>query len=188
MIAAIVALLVAPVLAAAPAVELSADELARLTAREVVVRQDPTDAGTYTIGVVDVNAAPARVFDAILDLEARIGEVGGLRGVTRYLEEPNRIGARWELSVVGKTVFFTTLYDIDRTGLVANYHMDKTQPNDIDDVQGTYHVLPNASGGSRLFYRSITDSGVYVPGWIKNMLANSSLVEVLEGMRTRAEK
>ncbi len=188
MIAAIVALFVAPALAATPTVDLSADDLARLADREVVIRQDPTDAGMYTIGVVDVNAAPSRVFDAILDLEARVGEVGGLRGVARYLNEPNLIGARWELSVVGKAISFTTLYEIDRAGLTANYYMDKSQTNDIEDVKGTYAVLPSGSGGARLFYRSITDSGVYVPGWIKNMLANSSLVEVLEGMRARAEK
>ena len=188
MIAAIVALFVAPALAATPTVELSADELARLGTREVVVRQEPSDAGTYTVGVVDINATPAEVFAAVIDFEARIGEVGGLRSVSRYLEEPDRVGARWELVVVGKTVSFTTLYDIDRAGLVAAYHMDKTQPNDIENVEGFYAVHPNGASGARLIYRSLTDSGVYVPGWIRNMLANSSLVEVLEGMRTRAEK
>ena len=182
-----VALFVAAAWAAVPTVELSADDLTRLAAREVVVRQEPGDAGTYTVGVVDVNADPAKVFAAVLDFEARIGEVGGLRSVVRYLNEPDRVGARWELVVVGKVISFTTLYDIDRTGLVATYHMDKTQPNDIANVEGFYAVQPSGTG-SRLIYRSITDSGVYVPGWIRNMLANSSLVEVLEGMRTRSEK
>lgn len=183
-----IALLSLAVLAAAPpTVELSADELAKLAAREVVTRQDPTDGGTYTIGVIDVNAPTGKTFDAVVDFEARIGEVGGLESVTRYLNEPKRVGARWELVVVGKRVSFTTIYDLDRAAGIAAYAMDKTQPNDLERVEGSYVVLPNGTG-SRIVYRSIADSGMYVPGWIRSWLANSSLVEVLEGMRARAEK
>jgi hypothetical protein len=183
----VLAALVAPAYAAVPVVELSTDDLTKLAAREVVIRQDPTDNGTYTIGVIDVNAPPSRVFDAVIDFEARIGEVGGLRAVSRYLDEPDRVGARWDLTVVGKAVSFTTLYDLDRTGLVATYQMDKSQPNDIENLEGAYAVLSNGTG-SRLIYRSLTDSGVYVPGFVRNYLTNNSLVEVLGGMRTRAEK
>ena len=176
-----------------PTVSISEQEIARLEKGEVVVRMDAGEdgAGAYTIGIVDIDTPPRQALDAALDFPARVGEVSGLKAAEVYLHDtsvsPEKLGARWEIVVVGKTVTWHQLYDIDRTAGTASYDLDPAKENGIKAANGTYQVIALPDGTSRLVYRSISDAGVYVPGWIKNWLAQGSLVDVLEGIKKRAE-
>lgn len=180
-----------PALAAEPpAVSISAEEVARLEKGEVVVRMDPGESGAYTIGIVNIKTPPRQAFDAALDFPARVGEVSGLKTAEVYLHEqgsPEKLGARWEIVVMGKNVSWHQLYDIDREAGTASYDLDPSKENGIKAANGTYQVIALPDGTSRLVYRSISEPGMYVPGWIKNWLAHGSLVDVLGGIKARAE-
>ena len=184
-------LLVPGLLAAAPPepIRLTGEELATLAARKVVVRPEVGSEGTAAgaMGVMDVAAPPDRAIDAILDLEARVGEITGLKSAQIYDRTPTSLGVRWELRVVTTTVVFHVRYTIDRANGWLPYTLDREKsPNDLVAVDGSYRVYP-AGAGSRIEFRSTSDSGRSVPDWVKRWLAVEALTQQLEGIRARAE-
>jgi hypothetical protein len=171
---------------------LSEKDEAELAARGFVSMLVQTEAGGVTTAVVDSTASPSRAFAAVIDLPPRAAEVGSIEKVDVYLHKPptatecEHIGARFELSVVGRTIVFHTLYDIDRERTWTTFTLDTSKENDIASASGSYHVYAKGSG-SRIVYRTAADSDSAVPAWLKKWLTTSSLREQLEGIRARAE-
>lgn len=185
--------LIAPVLTAAiplqppPPLALTAEEEAELAAGEIVIRMDRgSETGGGAIGVVDVEATPEAALAALMDLGARVGEVGGLKAVETYLDEPGRLGVRWELKVLTFPVVFHNLYTIDQSRGWVRYSLDPSRENGLAAVEGSYQVYP-VPGGARIVYHSETDSGRPVPQWVKRWLATGALKEQLRGVERRAE-
>ena len=81
---------------------------------------------------------------------------------------------------------FHIIYEMDRAAGWVRYRLDTSKPNDLVDVQGAYQLYAHGDG-TRLIYRSLTDSGRRMPQWIKNWLASGSLTEQMSGIRDRAE-
>jgi hypothetical protein len=171
-----------------PPIELTPSEQAQLAAREIVVRFDTGDTGGGALGVVDLTSSVTRTWDALMDLQARVGEISGLRAMEYTVKEPRRLGARWELKVFTATIVFHTLYDLVPEQGWVRYSLDGTRtPNDLVSVEGAYQIS-EVPGGSRLVYRSEMDSGRSVPGFVKRWLAVDALTEQLTGIRARAER
>ena len=178
----------------APApLELTADEAATVADRDVAIRMDDTDGGGVTVGIIEVNAPVGRTMDAILDLPPRVDESGALKSVQisnrtpASGSEPEKMDARFQLRVMGTNVVFHLNYQIDRPGLWAVSTLDTSKENDVESVYASYQVFPTPSGGSRIVYRSQTETGRSVPQWIKRWLANNALKDQLTGIRARAE-
>ncbi len=170
-----------------PPLALTADEESTLSEGKIVVRVDPgSETGGGVTGVLDVSAAPDVALDALLDLQARVGEVGGLRSVTRYLDAPEQIGVRWELRVLTFDVVFHNLYTIDRARGWVRYSLDPSKDNALASVEGAYQVYP-VPAGTRIVYRTETDSGRRIPQWLKRKIATDSLEEQLSAIGKRAE-
>jgi hypothetical protein len=172
---------------AAPApLVLTADESAYLARGKIPVRFSDDGTGGGVVGVVDITASEDEVWAAVMDMAARIGEVGGLREAHTYSETPSEKGVQWVLSVMGTRVQFNILYGLDPSRRWCRYHLDTSKENDLVDVQGAYQIY-RVGDSTRLIYRSETDSGRRVPGFIKRWLASDSLTEQLEGIKARAE-
>ena len=152
----------------------------------VPVRKSHTSSLAQVTGVVDVRAPADRTWDALLDVEARVGEIRGLKEATVYLREPNRVAAQWVVQVLTSQLRFSIVYDVDRSAGWCRYRLDPSRPNDLVSVEGAYQVLP-VTGGTRVIYRSITDTGRQVPDFVRNWLATTSLAAQLVGIRNRAE-
>jgi len=173
---------------------LSGDEFALLADREVVVQFGSADEGPGAVGmgVIDVRAPVGRTMDAVMALEHRAEESSAVRSVviTRHAPpgggEPETLGARFLLKVMGTEIVFHTAYEVDRASGWAVFQLDPTQDNDIVRADGSYHVFATPTG-SRVVYRTLSDSGRQVPEWIRRWLANNSLRGQLEGIRGRAE-
>jgi hypothetical protein len=179
--------LLVPVLLAVAPPELGPDELAALSRREVVVRALlPEGTAAGAVGVIDLSCPPERAIDAILDLEARIGEISGLKSASVYERTPETLGVRWEVRVLTTTVAFHLRYAIERGAGRIRYALDPSRPNDLLSAEGAYEVSATP-GGSRVVFRSTSDSGRNVPDWIKRWLAEDALTQQLEGIRRRAE-
>lgn len=168
-----------------PPLEVSAAEAARLSAGEVVVR--PATDGV-TIAIADSKATPRRLIDAALDIEAREGEVSAISDVTVYLNQPDAVGARFTITVLGSDTVFHTLYDADRDGGYATYHLDKSRENDLARSDGSYQAYPLGDGRTRLVFRVVADNGGWVPVWVKEKLTAGPLVDQVNGIRRRAER
>lgn len=166
---------------------LGAEESAQLAAGQVVVRVDAGgESGGGATGVVDVAAPFERAWAALLDMPARVGEVGGLRSVTNYTQEERTVGTRWELKVLTTSVVFHLLYHLEPERGWVRYALDPSRPNDLVTVEGAYQVYA-VPGGTRIVYRSESDSGRPIPQWVKRWLAVDSLTDQLLGIKARAE-
>ncbi|MFT6144449.1 MAG: hypothetical protein ACJAZO_001859 [Myxococcota bacterium] len=172
--------------------DLTADELSTLSDRDVAIRLEQTDTGGMSIGIIDVAATPSQTMDSILDLPPRVNETGALREVEVYDPavatggEPEKLSARFGLRVMGTSIVFYVNYEIDRPGLWAVSTLDETKENDLVSVYASYQVFATGTG-SRIIYRSQSDSGRSIPQWISRWLANNALKDQLIGIRARAE-
>lgn len=163
------------------------EELAKLSAREIVVRTETSDAGGSVVGLIDVAAAPERTWAAVMDLPARVDAIGALKSVETYDVTDDGLGATWTLKVFGVSVVFSSLYELDRAHWTCVYGLDRSKDNDLSDASGSYQLVP-IEGGTRLIYRSTMAAGGPVPGFVKKWLAVDALTEQLTDMRTRAER
>lgn len=169
-----------------PPLALEAGELEQLDAGSVIIRSP--DAGGLTIGIVDIPATSEQVWATLLDFPARVESVGVLESIDLYAPEsdPKGLGASFHLRVLGTDVRYHLRYDIDRAANFCAFALDPEREHDITEASGSYHVLPLPNGQHRVVYRSKTETGRFVPGFVKKMLTNESLRSQLEDMRTRA--
>ncbi len=172
--------------------DLTADELSTLADRDVAIRLEQNDTGGLSVGIIEVNATPSQTMDAILDLPPRVSETGALKEVEVYGSapaadgNPETMGAKFSLRVMGTSIVFHVSYEIDRPGLWAVSVLDETKENDLVSVYASYQVVSTETG-SRIIYRSQSDSGRSIPRWISTWLANNALKDQLTGIRARAE-
>lgn len=193
--AALAPLLLAALLAAAPPrasaaspprpPAFTAEEEALLAGGEVVLRRGQA-ADEATVVAVDVAADPDTTFAAVMDLEARAGEVSALKEASVYLDEPGRKAARFVMGIAGLTVTFHTLYQVDAAGRWCTYSLDPSRENGLDSAAGSYQVLASA-GGSRIVYVAQA-SGQGEPGWLRRHLQEKGSRALLGGIKARAEQ
>lgn len=171
-----------------PAYTVTAEEEARLTKGEVVIRHTDTEAGASVVAFANVRATPANVLAEAMDLADRKAENNTITGLDIYFRQaaPERLGARWELTIMGSKIVFHALYDCFRDQGYCSYTLDPSKSNDLALSEGHYVVVPTSTG-TRLIYASKTDSGRSMPGWIRRWIAGSSLTSQVEGIRKRAE-
>jgi hypothetical protein len=174
-----------------PAVEVSEKDEAKLADGDIVIRMEDTEYGAQTVAVLDVDAPPRKVIDSVMDVTARVDEVGSLKSASIYHQVstavPEELAVRWEIRVVGKKIVFHTWYEVDRDLGFCTYRLDDEQENDVKSAGGSYQVYGNGTG-SRLVYRSDADAGTSVPLWLKRWLVSGSMKEQLNGIRARAEQ
>ena len=168
-------------------VVLDESEQKQIDKGKIPVRFDDSGTGGGVLGVIDIAAPKDDVWAAVMDVKARVGEISGLKEANVYEDTPKRKGDEWVLSVIGTRVVFNVLYDLDPETGWCRYRLDTSKENDLVDVQGAYQLY-EVNGKTRLIYRSETDSGRSVPGFIKRWLASDSLNEQLEGIAARAVK
>ena len=181
--------LMATALASAPTpFSLTSDEQASLAKGEIVVRPAPGGKGEM-MGVVDIQAPFDPIWDAVFDWQARKESVGAIEDITVYapMTDPKGLGVTFELSVLGTEVVYHLRYKADRDGGWTSFTLDPEREHDIVATNGSYLVTP-IDGGHRVYYRAFTDTGRWVPGFIRNSFAVGQIKDQLEEMRTRASK
>ncbi len=175
---------------------LSEKEETRLAAGKVVVQpnQPPArEGGVRTRAIAEVSAAPAKVWEALLDFQARVPENKSLVKVEIYADawsgEQLDRKARWDLSVFGTEIVFHNVYVLDRSQSYLEWNLDPERENDLEFSWGSYQVLPSPlhTGMSRLVYISETESGRAIPKWLRKELAENSMEKLISGIRKRAE-
>jgi hypothetical protein len=164
------------------AIPLSAEEEAALLAGEVITRDDAT---WPTLGFAYVKAPPEVVIDQVVNLQARVEEVGPIESLELYIDEPGRKGARWNLGMLGLTTSFHVIYEFDRELGWCTFNLDVTKENGLTATAGSYQAYA-WQDGSLMVYRTAA-TGPDAPGWLRKTLEERSLVEQMGGIRARAE-
>ncbi len=165
---------------------LTAEQVATLATGEIVVIPSP-DHHTPAMGIAQVDAPPEVVIDAVIDLPARVQEIGVLQELTLYRDEPGLRAARWVGGKWGLSATFHVLYTYDRALGYCEFASDDSRDNDITNVEGSYQAYAYADG-SLMVYRSIGQGGGMVPGFLREFLQQTSMREQMGGMIERAEQ
>lgn len=166
------------------AVGLSAAEEAVVAKGEVMVRYGGD--AKQTLAVVDVVAPPERVMKAVMDLPARVDDIGSLSAVELYNRSGDDVSAKWTMTLAMVNVTFHIVYDCDLARHWCVYSLDGSKENDVDSSNGSYQAYAHGTG-TRLVYR--TDSlAKGAPEWVRKKLADSAAKEMLGGMKNRAER
>ncbi len=176
----------AAALALAPPVTLTTEEAAKVAAREVLLRNIVTDSTTETVAVLDVRATPTAVMDAVMDLPARVGDIGALDSCSVYIDEPRRKATAWKVEAGPFTIDFHVMYQCNDAYTYCEFDLDRSKENDVDETAGSYQVYPH-EGGTRLVYRAHSSSGYSAGRRLKQYFADQNSTAMLSGMRTRAE-
>jgi len=165
------------------ALNLSEAEKSALQANEMIIRD--ASAGT-AIGVIHINADPRVVLEEVVNLQARVEEVSLIDGLELYIDENDKKGARWELSMAGIDVQFHVVYQINWDNGWCTFDLDPTKDNSITDSSGSYKTEP-IPDGTRLYYRSYAASANPAPNWVRKALSQHSMKQQLKGIKARAE-
>lgn len=183
-------------ISAPEAPQLTEKEEARLADGKIVVQQDLPPArekGVRARAIAEVDAAPNKVWDALLDFAARVPENRSLQHVEIY--EDGWSGdilhrkARWDLKIFGTEIVFYNVYEMDRAQSYLEFNLDPARDSDLVFSWGSYQVLdsPLHPGKSRLVYVSESDSGRALPKWLKKEVAEGSMDTLIAGIRDRAQ-
>ena len=164
---------------------LTTEQESLLAAGEIVVIPSP-DHTTPAMGIATVDAPPELVIDAVIDLPARVEEIGVLQELTIYRDEPGLVAGKWVAGKFGIEATFHVLYSYDRAQGYCEFVSDTSQDNDVTNVQGSYQAYAYGDG-SLMVYRSIGQGGGAVPGFLREFLQQTSMREQMGGMIERAE-
>ena len=161
----------------------TAAELVLLEKRGVPFRSNPAD---DSMAISDINAPPNTLIAAVMNLRPRIDEIGPLLTLEPYeVSGTERYGARWELGASIYSAAFHVVYDCDLSAGWCVYGLDPAKDNDLKRSDGSYQVYAYGSG-SRLVYRSNTQGSI-VPDFLMKKFAQDGAVDLLTGIRARAE-
>jgi hypothetical protein len=186
LLAAVVGAGLAHALPPAPApISVTDEEAAQLAAGEIVVRYPGP--GKETTAVVEIAADPATVMRQVMDLQPRMNEIGGVKSLDVYIDEPGHKAARWDVGIAFIGAVFSIDYEYDTEAGWCVYKLDESRPdNTIQQSNGSYQVYAHG-GGSRMVYRSLSIGSAGTPDWVRKKLAFSSARELLGGIKGRAE-
>ncbi len=66
-----------------------------------------------TVAVVDVASTPEKVMKAVMDLPARVDDIGSLSAVELYNRNGDDISAKWTMSIAMVSVVFHIEYECE---------------------------------------------------------------------------
>lgn len=181
---------VTPYKSAPPTVSLSTDEVAKLTAGDVIVKQQKVESGGRGIAVFHINATPSKIWSKITDYARYPQMVGHVEACSTYKTVGSDIYTRFVLSVVGTEVeyFIRHVYKPEQGYLT--WTLDYSRLSDLDDSVGYWRVtsLSEAPAVSRLEYSVDIRFKGYVPGFVQDMIAKKGLTDAASWVKRESEK
>jgi len=173
--------------------EVSDDELTKLKAGKLVIRDNVDDVPWKVMGIIEIDASPERVWEEILDFDARLAENKPAKAMEVYEDrvegETHHYKARWDIRVFGQDITWYNHYRYIPSQSYFWFSLDPDEDSDIAKADGYYHVFPSAviDGGSRFVYLADTDSGRRMPDAIRVWMAHHGMKDMLKAIKKRAE-
>jgi len=135
---------------------------------------------------VDIAADSPATWSSLTDYAARERSSDVLTGYSIYLQDTDRLCIRWTGSRFGMSLVFHNCYGMNVARTELTHTLDPDRPSDLAYTQGTYKLAPGPKG-TRLHYRSETDFGKPMPGFVKTWLGSSGAREYMLDTKKRAE-
>jgi ribosome-associated toxin RatA of RatAB toxin-antitoxin module len=174
---------------APPTVSLTADELERLAAGEVVKRQIKYADGGRGVAVQDIQAPVDVVWDRILDFPAYPRMVDNVQECEVYARSEHELKARFVIGALMMSIEYYIDHEVHVDDGWLTWTLDYSRQSDLDDSVGFWRVEPLADrpGYTRLFYSVEVKPSGWVPGPIEDYLTDSGLTKATAWVKRESE-
>lgn len=171
---------------------LTAEEVARLNAGNVVVKADTSTAegGNRAAGIAAycvINKPLDAVWAVMLDYQKFDEFMPQLTKVEILERTRDTVKATETVSVALRTVTYTLDVKFDHARRRVSWALDKSRKNDIADTSGAWEFVPYGRGATLVRYTTSVDSGMLVPRFLEELLVKNGVPDVLVSLRRRTE-
>ncbi|MFZ5480771.1 MAG: SRPBCC family protein [Myxococcota bacterium] len=174
---------------APPPVTLAADELAKLEAGEVVLKQQQSGNGGRGVAVFHVRASADTVWRTITNFAMYPKWVDNVAVCENYANDGTHIRTRFVLDPFGMNVEYFIHHVYRPAQGYMTWTLDYTRLSDFDDSVGYWRVTPVSTTPpvTRVEYSvGILFKG-YVPGFVADMVSEKGLRNATQWVRKQAE-
>lgn len=177
-----------PYNSAPPTITLSADEQAKLTSGQVVVKQVQTGNGGRGVAVMEVQATPTTIWSKILSFQNYPQWVDHVDSCSVYKKESGHIYVDFKLSVMGVGTQYYINHTLNQSAGYMTWRLDYSRLSDFDDVVGFWRVTPVDADTTRIEYSVDIQFKGWVPGFIQEMISEKGLTSATSWVKEQSEK
>ena len=172
-----------------PALTLTTDELARLAADELVLKQVRVGNGGRGVAVMDIHATPQLIWSRILNYGMYPRWVDNVSACEVYKKEGPYIFTRFVLDPMGMNVEYFIKHTYDAKGSWLTWTLDYSRQSDLDDSVGYWRVTPITTDPprSRLEYSVDIRFKGWIPQFAQDMIAKSGLTNAAAWVKKQSE-
>lgn len=140
------------------------------------------------VGVADIPAPQAEVWQAVIDFPARKKGNPALAEVREYKPASgDQRWFRWTIAVLGFTVTYHNTYRLSEAEGRVHYQLDSEMENDLLYNDGKFFLKAISPTTTRLIYEVQTDFGEAVPKPAQEWMTGSGIRGFLQDILQRAK-
>ena len=138
-------------------------------------------------GSIDVSAPAELAWQVLTDFAAWPQFMPSINRVAVQELGASELKLRHETETMGFQVAFTALTEVDTPALRLHLTLDESEPTDLAAMDATWQVVPLATGGARIEFRSNVRSGA-VPAFVERRMVKKSVDETVEAVAAEIQR
>lgn len=174
----------------APApVSLSADDLTKLGAGQLVMKQAQTGNGGHAVAFQHINATPERIWSRIVNYPLYPKWVDSVQKCEIYKKEGSNIYVDFGLSVMGIGVEYYVKHNYQPSQNYLTWTLDYTRQSDLDDSVGYWRLTPVTTDPpvTRLEYAVDIRFKGWIPGFVQSYIQSKGLTSAVSWVKKQSE-
>lgn len=181
--------IVAAYTGAPPAVPLSSDDLAKLAAGQMVMKQVQRGNGGHAVAFQDIKATPEKIWSKINNHAMYPQWVSGVKSCSDYRKEGPYTWTAFGLSVLGTSVDYFIKHTFVPSQNYLTWTLDYTRQSDLDDSVGYWRLTPLSASppSTRLEYSVDIRFKGWIPGFAQDFIANKGLTDAVSWVKKQSE-
>lgn len=174
---------------APPPVSLAADDVAKLAAGEMVLKQVKSGNGGHGVVFLDIAATPETVWSRITNYGMYPTWVDNVAACEVYRKEGANIYARFVLDPMGMNVEYFIKHTYNPAAGWLTWSLDYSRLSDLDESIGYWRVtsLTTQPARTRVEYSVDVRFKGWVPGFAQDMIAKQGLTNAVAWVKKRSE-
>lgn len=176
--------------AGAPApVTLSADDLTKLQAGQLVMKQAQTGNGGHAVAFQNIAATPDRIWSRIVNYPMYPKWVDSVQKCEIYKKEGSNIYVDFGLSVMGIGVEYYVKHNYQPSQNYLTWTLDYTRQSDLDDSVGYWRLTPVSADPpvTRLEYAVDIRFKGWIPGFVQSYIQSKGLTSAVSWVKKQSE-
>lgn len=174
---------------APPAVTLTTDDVAKLEAGQLVMKQSQAGNGGKAIAFQHIAATPDRIWSRITNYAMYPSWVDNVEHCKVYKTEGPYIFADFGLAVMGIDVQYFIKHTYKPSEGYLTWTLDYSRQSDLDDSVGYWRLTPVSSSPpvTRLEYAVDIRFKGWIPGFVQSYISSKGLTSAVAWVKKQSE-